>query len=135
MFRIITDFKTYPPGVQKGIVLLLVSWIWFYTALGGIAGIEIPPRMLMVGVCILLLAGSMKNWARLLCLMGNGMAILFCVFYAIDVYRVSQGGRGAISTTLIFSALLFLVPTYYLSIKTSSEFYKAYNHTPEEQEK
>ena len=133
MFRIIDDFKTYPLNIQKGIVLILISWIWFYAALGVVAGIEIPPRMLMVGVCILLLAGSMKNWARLLCITGNGMALLFCLFLAMDVYRGSQEGRGVLTIILIISAVLFALPIYYLFNKPSSDFYKAYNYKEPEQ--
>lgn len=135
LFRIVDDFKTYPPSVQRGLVLLLMSWIWFYTAIGIIAGIQIPPRMLLVGVFVILLAGSMKNWARLLCIMCNVMAFLFCLTYAFDLYRHSRETGGALPMTLIVGAALFAFSAYYLFIKPSSAFYKAYNYSPVDPEK
>jgi hypothetical protein len=134
MFRILEDFKTYPPAVQKGLILLPAGWLWFYFAVGVLAGIAIPPRMYIVGLCVLLLAGSMKNWARLLSLMCNGMAILYFVVLAIDIYR-SRGEGGVLVPSLLFGAFLFALPIYFLSIKPASAFYKAYNYVPMEQDK
>lgn len=134
MLRIFDDFKTYPVSVQKGLVLLLLSWIWFYAALGVVADIRIPNRMLLTGVFVLLLAGSMKNWARLLCIMCNGMAFLFCLTYAFDVYRLAGGSFGTLPVTLLLGAGLFALSAYYLLIKPSAEFYKTYNHKPSEPE-
>jgi hypothetical protein len=129
MFRILNDFPRYPQSVQRGLVLLLISWLWFFGAMGIIAGIDIPPRMLVGGLGVLLLAGSMKNWARWLCIMCSIMAILYCSAYAaLDIQHINQGKLSLLSTILIVSALLFGFSTYYLSIRPAAEFYKAYNH-------
>lgn len=134
MFRILEDFKTYPKSVQRGIVLLVTSWVWFYAALQFIAGFEIPAKMFWVGGSIVLLAGSMKNWARLLCILCNIMAIIYCVFLAVAIH-FGQSEGTAFVTTLSTSAILFAIPTYFLSIKSSSEFYKTYNHVDSGQER
>jgi hypothetical protein len=127
MFKIFEDFKTYPPSVQKGLVLLAAGWLWFYVTVGFVAGIQIPPRMYIVGLSVLLLAGSMKNWARLLCIMCNGMAILYFVVLAIDIYR-SQAKGSTLVLSLLFGAVLFALPIFFLSIHPASEFYKKYNY-------
>jgi hypothetical protein len=46
------------------------------------------------------------------------MACLYCIVVAM----VASG-----ATSLFFSAVLFALSTYYLSIRSSSEFYRAYN--------
>jgi hypothetical protein len=128
MFRIMNDFKTYPQRVKTGLVLLLISWVWFFSAMQFFLKIEISTRELVAGAGVVVLAGTMKNWARWLCIMCNLMAILNCVAYALDIQRISQeGGFSVLSTALIISAVLFALSTYYLSTKSSSDFYKAYN--------
>ena len=130
MFRIIDDFKTYPKSVQKGLALLLISWIWFFSAMQFFVKIEISTRELAAGAGVLVIAGTMKNWSRWLCIMCNIMAILYCAAYAfafLGIHHNNQGGLSVLSMTLIFSAVLFALSTYYLFIKSSSEFYKAYN--------
>lgn len=119
MFRIFDDFKTYPKSVQKGLVLLLISWIWFFSAMQFFVKIEISNRELAAGAGVLVLAGTMKNWARWLC---NMCSIIACLYCAVIVV-VTSG-----TTSLIFSVVLFILSIYFLSIKSSAEFYKAYNH-------
>jgi hypothetical protein len=123
MFRIIDDFKSYPKSVQKGLVLLLISWIWFFSAMQFFVKSEISTRGLVAGAGVLVLAGTMKNWARWLCNMCSIMACIYCAVLAV----VASG-----AASLIFSALLFALSTYFLSIKSSSEFYKIYNQTEPE---
>jgi len=118
MFRIVDDFKTYPSSVQRGLGLLLISWIWFFSAMHFFVGIEISNRELAAGAGVLVLAGSMKNWARWLCNMCSVMACLYCLVVAM----VASG-----AATLFFSAVLFALSAYYLSTRSSSDFYKAYN--------
>ena len=134
MFRIVEDFTTYPSSVKTGLVLLLIGWIWFYVVLAVIAGIKIDNRMLIMGLSVLLLAGSMKSWARMLCMMGNGMALLFCLFFAVDVYRLTRGQGVVLAITLVSSAVLFMLSIYYMAVKPSAEFYKVYNHIDSEQQ-
>jgi hypothetical protein len=124
MFRIINDFKTYPQSVQRGLVLLLVSWVWFFSVMQFFIKIDISARELAAGAGVLVVAGTMKNWARWLCIMCSIMACIYCAVVA----SVASG-----ATSLIFSAILFALSTYYLSIKSSSEFYRAYNHIQSEQ--
>jgi hypothetical protein len=126
MLRVIDDFTTYPRSVQKGLVLLLVSWIWFFSSMHFFVGIEISNRELVAGAGVLVLAGTMKNWARWLCIMCSVMACL----YSSVVALVTNSPAA-----LIFSAVLFALSAYYLFIKTSSEFYKAYNYIEEDQGK
>jgi hypothetical protein len=119
MFRIINDFRTYPQSVQKGLVLLLISWVWFFSAMQYFVKIEISTRELAAGAGVLVLAGTMKNWARWLCIMCSIMACIYCAVVAVV---------ASVATSLILSAVLFALSTYYLSVKSSSEFYKVYNH-------
>ena len=124
MFRILEDFKTYPPSVQRGLVLLLVSWIWFFSAMHFFVGIEISNRELAAGAGVLVLAGTMKNWARWLCNMCSMIACLYC----LAVATVASG-----AATLFLNAVLFALSTYYLSIRSTSDFYKAYNDVDNDQ--
>ena len=119
MLRIIDDFKTYPKSVQTGLVLLALSWIWFFFSMQFFIGIELSNRELVAGAGVLVMAATMKNWARWLCIMCNVMACLYCAVLALAIEH---------PTILILSAVLFAISTYYLLIKSSSQFYKTYNY-------
>ena len=118
MPNIFVDFRRYPASVQKGLVLLLVGWGWFFVSLYGFYLKEqTPDKMLIVGAAIAFLALSMKNWARMLCLLCNAMAILWCLGFAVLFFGQNQ----ALFLVSVVNVLLFSLATFYLAVKPSAE--------------
>ncbi|MCG6908745.1 MAG: hypothetical protein LJE94_01315 [Deltaproteobacteria bacterium] len=130
MLKIVRDFNRYPPSVKKAVVLTAGAWVWFYISLvlmdRSSDTFVIERRFLMIGVCMLALLASMKNWARLVCLMGNVMAALFFIFSVVVLIKLKL-----IVTFLTIEIVLLLLSSIYLAIRPSAQFFREYNLKPE----
>ena len=126
MFRILEDYNSYPPSVKKGIIFTVLAWAWFYASLLILDNISeayvISKRDMMIGVSILVLLASMKNWARMICLIGNIMAILNIAVFILSLMQLKL-----IATLLSIDIILLILSSYYLFIKSTSDFFKQYN--------
>ena len=133
MLRIIQDYKGYPPSVKMAVVFTVAAWVWFYLALvvmdKSSEAFVLERRFLMVGVCMLALLASMKNWARTVCIMGNVMAVIFFIFAAIVLKDLTL-----IVALLAIDVVLLLASCFFLIVNPTAQFFKAYNLKPEQGE-
>jgi len=131
MFDIFTKFTTFPKSVKSGIILLVVSWAWFYYSMYYIfLGQDISYKLLAVGPMICFAVFRIVNWARVLCLASNAMLIAYCLVFAYAFFNSNMTKFGAASITVV----LFGITSYYLAVKESSVFFKAYNKPSDEEE-
>jgi hypothetical protein len=133
MFRILEDYNTYPPSVKKAIVFTVLAWGWFYvimlTMQKVLENYAISRREVMIGVCIIVLLASMKNWARMICLLGNVMSVIYHAFFMFALLK-----HKMIVTFMGIDIVLLILSSYYLFIKPTSDFFKQYNLKTEAQE-
>jgi len=131
MFRIFEDYSTYPPSVKKSIIFTVIAWGWFYITLLIMDNVSesyaISRREVMIGVCIIVLLASMKNWARMICLLGNVMSIIYIAVFMFVLFNLKM-----IVTFMGIDIVLLILSSYYLFIKSTSDFFKQYNLKPEE---
>ena len=131
MFRIFEDYNGYPPGVKRAIVFTVLAWVWFYVCLKMIEGVSetytISTRDIMIGASILVLLATMKHWARMICLLGNAMAILNTIVFMVGLIKYKL-----IVTLLGIDIVLMTLSCYYLVIKSTADFFKQYNMNPTE---
>jgi len=131
MFDIFTKFTTFPKSVKTGIILLVVSWCWFYYSMYYIfLGQDLSNKLLAVGPMICFAVFRIVNWARVLCLASNAMLIAYCLIFAYAFYSSNMTKFGAAVITVV----LFGITSYYLAIKESSVFFKTYNKPPDDEE-
>ena len=130
MLRSIDEFKDYPPSVKKAVGFTAAAWVWFYLPLllmdKSSEAFVLERRFLMIGVCMLALTASMKNWARMVCIMGNVMAALFFTFALIVLINLK-----VIGLLLFVNVVLLLLSTVFLIVRPSAQFYRDYNAKPE----
>jgi len=131
MFDVFTKFPTFPKSVKTGIILLVVSWCWFYYSMYYIfLDQNLSGKLLAVGPMIAFAVLRIVNWARILCLASNAMVIVWSAIFAFAFIQSNQIKFGASVVTII----LFGLTSYYLAVKESSVFFKTYNKPSDEDE-
>jgi hypothetical protein len=131
MFDVFTKFPTFPKSVKTGIILLVVSWCWFYYSMYYFfLDQNLSGKLLAVGPMIVFAVLRIVNWARVLCLASNAMVIVWSAIFAYAFIQSNQVKFGASVVTII----LFGLSSYYLAVKESSIFYKTYNKPADEDE-
>ncbi len=118
------EFKTFPKSVQLAVGYTLLAWIWFYIAMYAILmpG-NVSPRFL-IGIAVSYMVIRINKVGRVLCMLAQVMIILQISPVALALFSGELLVHG-ISAALI--VLLFGFSTYYLFIKETAEFFKAYN--------
>ena len=125
MFDKIKEFKDFPESVKIGLLFLFISWGWCFLTLYLYMyhpPDEIPYRQVISGVAICISVLTIKNWARMLCILSNAMIIiqlspLFFTYVMND--NIVQG------LVIGLDLILFSLTTYYMFVKTTADFFKA----------
>ena len=134
MFDFFKKFDQLPQSVKAGVILLMVSWGWFFISMYFFFfNRSIPPelqRALLVGPMVCLAVFRLANWARILCLTSNAMVIIYFIYFIMIFIQSNL----VIVIICLINITLFGITSYYLAIKTSSSFFKTYNKPAETDE-
>jgi hypothetical protein len=114
--------QTYPKTVRIALYSMLAAWACFLWTLYQYDALEYISRFAIAAALLLFFLLRLKNWARMICLCANALAILYCSFGLYLATRAAPNGIAAFFSAL--SVLLFLINTYYLLVKPTREFYK-----------
>jgi hypothetical protein len=128
-FPSIREFKTFPDSVKYGILFMLGGWIWFYIAMYTtlMKGAVSPRYLIGIAVCIVVL--RISNIGRVLCILAQGMIMLQIAFPAVVYVQAGDAFRAAMSGLIL---VLFGASCYFLFIRESADFFKAWNKKKKE---
>ena len=117
----------YPKSVRQAVIFTVFSWLFFllslYTYLT--PGI-LDTRIAICAAVAIYFVYSVRNWGRMISLMGNAMAILYALFLcAIFV----MGDKPMLAVLCAVNILLFSVASYFLIIKETANFFKTYRQS------
>jgi hypothetical protein len=115
--------QTYPTAVRISLYSLLMAWAVLLWSVYRYYGQEFFSRFAIGGFLIVFFMLRLKNWARMLCLCANAMAILYCSLFGL----IFSLGEAKNTPAVFFSALcvlLFVINSYFLLTKATREFYK-----------
>ncbi len=128
-------FTDFPSSVKTSIVFLLLSWIshffflyrlWLLGNKMGQSVIDSKLLLQMAAIAILICFFSirLRNWARVLGIVSNFLAISIYIFL-VALFYGQQTGLAIIGT---INLIFFSVCTYYLFKKETADFFKM--HSP-----
>ncbi len=110
MFDVFTKFPTFPKSVKTGIILLVVSWCWFYYSMYYLfLDQNLSGKLLAVGPMIVFAVLRIVNWARILCLASNAMVIVWSAIFAFAFIQSNQVKFGASVVTIILFGLALII--------------------------
>ncbi|MFH1983660.1 MAG: hypothetical protein ABIL58_17595 [Pseudomonadota bacterium] len=120
-------FQSFPSSAKNGIILLIAAWSWLFFSINRffLPG-ELPERVLAAGIMACIIIFKVRSWARVLCILGNALAILAHIQFAYHFFMVGDSVKAfaAVITIVLFSA-----STIYLGVPQTAGFYK--KHTPD----
>lgn len=137
MFKTAINYAAYPKTVQRSILFLTLGWIahllCYFKFLPG----EAPPQsdylMVVVGIIVCFFVASINTWARMLCIFGNIIMLVFYSYLALLVFQKPFSGLQMMTMLVI---VLFVLATYYLMSRETAVFFRAYNaEEPEDNKK
>jgi len=117
------SIQTYPRSVRMALYTLLAAWAVFLWSVHQYYGSEFFNRFAGGGILIVFFMLRIKNWARMLCLCANLMAIIYCSLFGL-LFTMGEARNLPAAFFSALCALLFLVNSYFLLVKTTREFYK-----------
>lgn len=130
MREFMAEFKAFPPSVKKGFLFLVGGWccnyLFFYSFFS-IQPDEMPMNLLlqqaMLGFLCFYFLLKVKNWARVVCIVGNIVIVVIYLFLLALLYAAKPYfGLLAAVTAALFSA-----STYFLLQKEAAAYFKARN--------
>lgn len=119
------NFQQYPRSVKHGIIFFVAGWLTTYLFLYRsfvVTGSDTSDlwRIVVMGAVACFFVIRIRNWARKLCLFIN---ICIIAYYLLWSYSLYQKGYFEGVVTLVVSAALFALSTYYLIKKETAQFY------------
>jgi peptidoglycan/LPS O-acetylase OafA/YrhL len=130
MREFVAEFKAFPPSVKNGFLFLVGGWfcnyLFFYSFFSTQTD-EIPTKLLlqqaMLGFLCFYFLLKVRNWARVICLVGNIVIVVVYFF----VMALLFGAKPYFSLLAGVTAALFSASTYFLFQKEASAYFKARN--------
>ncbi len=122
-----SQWRTIPASAALGMVLWAVSWIWFLIHYYVITqdntyAIRIAAGIVLLSVFIV----RISNWARMIALMVNVMAILFLAIWAFASF---QAGKSAAFAIELANLAVFIAASHYFFTPSTSRFFKTHSHS------
>ncbi len=126
LFKDPKRFAELPMRVKLAIATFFAGWLAHFFLILSIFRDQIPQTMLLqqgalaVISCFVLL--KLKNWARILCITGNVIVILFYLVLLATVMGASA--KTGITALAVMNLALFAVSTFFLWSGESADFFK-----------
>jgi hypothetical protein len=118
--------KVRPAAVKFGIIFLICGWLchyaFYFTHLAEEMPLKTTYLQIGIGIGICYFVATLKRWARMLCLFFNIGIIALYFLYCLAFFQ-SKAYNPMMLTGL--TVVLFLISTYFLLKKETSQFYTA----------
>ena len=100
----------------------MAGWVVFYLFLFGIMdGGAFPLRVKLVGLVCLACIMSLRNWARVLCLLCN---VMIFIQFGIVCFAFATNGKPLLASVTGLMLALFLAASVFLMKKETVAFFK-----------
>ena len=124
----LSQLRTMPVTVALGILLWVLAWAGFLAVIymvfsdaGMFADVSKYARNFAVAVIALtVFLVRAANWARMISLMANILAIVFLAFLSFAMHSVSTSGTAFMLADLV----VFGAATYFLFTASTADFFK-----------
>ena len=125
-------FAELPAPVKMAVATLLAGWLVHFFLLFRLFQGQIPQSMLLQQAALAVISFfvllKLKNWARILCITGNAIVLLF---YLALLAGLLGGGGGAVLTGIaLVSVGLFGYSTFLLWNPETADFFKRQSVKP-----
>lgn len=120
------DIQTYPAAVRMALYSLMLAWVAFLWSVHQYYGPEFLNRFAIGGILIIFFVLRLRNWARMICLCANAMAVLYCSLFGY-VFTLGEARNPAAVFFSALCVLLFLINSYFLLAKPTREFFKLHD--------
>lgn len=119
----LNSLPEWPKSARNGVILLAISWAWLVFSIYKIYDPASAGKFLIAGVGLCYLVLCIKNWARMLALFCNLMALIYCFFFAVVF-----AGHDAIGLAAsLVNVALFAASSYFLLAKPTARWFKQHN--------
>ncbi len=119
-------FVELPKPVKTALVVLLAAWLTHFYLIFRLFEDPFSENMLLqqgaLAAISLFVLLRLKNWARILCITGNVIIILFYLFLFITL--IGGSASGLLTGLALVSLALFSVSTLFLVNAKSVDFFK-----------
>lgn len=128
MKAFLTHFQSFPAPTKNGVLFLIAGWAWLlFSFYRYFTPGEIDQKVLVSGFLACTIIFKVRSWARVLCMLGNVVAIVFSLFLAALFLSSGLYTKGAAA---VLAMLLLGAATIYLAVPQTATFYKAHTPTP-----
>lgn len=135
LFKTPGKFSYLPKNARYGILFLFLSWaghFLLYYLINMISPNLIPREMLLqhlaIAVMICYFVLRLKNWARILCVFGNIVIIMFYIGYLFTTF--ASIGRFGLLILSVCVCCLFGLTSFFLSRSDTVAFFKVQSPKP-----
>jgi len=131
LFKEPSKFSYLPKNARYGIVFLFLSWAGHFVLFYLTFQKEIPREMflqqLAISVMICYFVVRLKNWARILCVYGNIVIMMYYLYWFSLFISI---GKIDLFVLSLFVCILFGMTVYYLSRPDTVAFFKVQSPKP-----
>ncbi len=117
----------YPVSVKMGFFFLLLGWgchfLFLFKIFDGSVPHNILRQQIAIAAILIALLLYLKNWARVLCIVGNILLILAYLMFAVVFY---DAGKGSFGTMALVVLLFFGLSIYYWVRPETVRLFKAH---------
>ena len=135
MLKIPLSPVNYPLSVKKGFFFFLLAWVCHFVFLFKLFEGAVPPNILRqqiaIAAILIVLLLYLKNWARVICIVGNILLILAHLLFAMVFHEAGKGSFPAMAVVVI--AFLGLSIYYWIKPETV-QLFKAHTGVKKEPE-
>jgi hypothetical protein len=126
-------FAELPNSVKMALLTLLASWLGHFLFLFFVFSTQLSQNMLIqhsgLALLSLFILAKLKNWARIICLTGNCIVLLF--YLQILLLGITTAGLGMVVISLaLLNLVLFGLTSFLLLTPEASVFFKQQSAKP-----
>ncbi len=116
--------QQFPPSARKAVLLLFAGWLILLVSLYTyfLPGYDLI-RFVIIGVLMCFFIYQAYPWARVLCLVGDAMVIIYFSLIATQLFRVGRLTGALIASVIV---IVFAASGWFLFVRESANFFKTF---------
>ena len=123
MKNALAEFKESPSSVKNALTVTALAWIWHLIS---VYRYFLPNgehwQHVVIGLLSCTFIFLIKNWGRVLCIVGNILVI--ALYFLVGIFYYSNG-KIHYGLIALFNVALFSLATYFLFLGSTAAFFKS----------
>jgi hypothetical protein len=122
--------QQFPPSARKAVLLLFAGWLILLVSLYTyfLPGYDLI-RFVIIGVLMCFFTYQAYPWARVLCLVGDAMVIVYFSLIATQLFRVGRLTGALIASVIV---IVFAASGWFLLVRESANFFKTFRSSTDD---